>query len=95
MLCHVVGRGLCRLVDAVSRAEIDLQLRYPVSQIFVLTGIAINQAIDANQDSCSARAILQLVDPVAILICLFNAHAGSVAYGLRMSTRQKRLLNAA
>lgn len=56
----------------------------------MLAWIALNQAIDANQNPCPPGAILQHVNPLAIDISLPNAHATSVADGLRSGKMRHR-----
>ena len=53
-----------------------VDLSPPIGEVTVLAGIAVDQSINANQDSGSAGANLESVDPVAILFCLLDTHAG-------------------
>ena len=72
-----------RVVDAVSWAEVDLQLRHAISKVSVVAWVTVDQAINTNQDPCSSCSILQGVEPLSIDIGLFDAHVASVAPGLR------------
>ena len=73
------------VVHAVARAEVDFQFRHAIREIAVLTGIAIDQAVDTNQDTCSSSSISQRVKPLAILVRLLYAHEAIVAQGLHTS----------
>jgi hypothetical protein len=61
-----------RVVHPVARPDIDLQFGDTVRQIAVRSGVAVNQAIDANQNPCPSSAVSQPVDPLAVLVGLLN-----------------------
>ena len=64
-----------RVVDPLTGSDIDLEFGDTIGEVSVLAGIAIDQSINADQDSGSARAIPEGVDPIAILISLLDTHA--------------------
>jgi hypothetical protein len=70
-------------MSAVTRPEVDLQLRHAIRQVSVLTRIPVDQALHPNQNLCSPCTILQHVEPISIDVGLLNTHAVSVARGLR------------
>jgi hypothetical protein len=72
-----------RVVHAIAWTNINLELRDAVAQISVRARIPMDEPIDSHQDASSAGVILEVVDPVPVLVCLLNAHARSVAYTLR------------
>jgi hypothetical protein len=64
------------VVDAVARADVDLQFRYATRQMAMRARIAMNEPVYAHQDSRTTDHILQVTDPLPVLVCLLDAHAG-------------------
>jgi len=73
------------VVDAIARPDVDLQFRYAISQISVLARVAVNQAIDPHENTCSPGAVSEFVDPLTVFVGLLNAHLPSVAQRLQLS----------
>ncbi len=48
----------------------------------------MNQSVYANLDAGSAGTVFERIDPVEVGFGLIHTHAESVAYGLRLSTRE-------
>ena len=48
----------------------------------------MNQPVNANLDAGSACTVFERIDPVKVGFGLFYAHGISVAYKLRLSTRE-------
>jgi hypothetical protein len=42
------------------------------------------QSIHANQDTCSCGTILEIVNPVAVVVSFFDTHEVIVVYGLQI-----------
>lgn len=76
-----------RVINAVSRTEVDLQLRYAFRQVAVSAGIPVNQPVNANLNLGAANPVLQGVDPVALDLGLLNAHRSIVAARLQQRKR--------
>ena len=74
-----------RVIDAIPRSEVNLQLGDTVGQIAMYARIAMNQPVNADLYAGSAGPIPQRVDPLEAGFCLFHTHTETVAYGLRLS----------
>src|SRR5262249_52741790 len=84
------SRSSLRVVDSIPRTDIDLQLRNAIGQVSVLPRVTVYQTVNPDQDSGSSRAILQPVNPIAILISLLDPHAARVAQKLRPYQPERR-----
>jgi hypothetical protein len=72
-----------RVIDAVSRPEVNLQLGYTISQVAMKARIAVNQPVNANLDAGSASTVFKCIDPVEIGFCLIHTRETIVACRLR------------
>ena len=71
-----------RVLDVIAGADIDLQFGNPVREIAMDPGVAMNEAINSHEDAGTTDDIRQVVNPIAVLVCLLDSHAKSVAHGL-------------
>jgi hypothetical protein len=68
-----------RIVDAVARAVVDLQLGDAVGELAVLAGIPVGQALDASLNAGAALQIVEVVEPAFEVRCRFDLHERSVS----------------
>jgi len=47
-------------------------------------GMAMDQAIDPHQDACTPGEVFQPIDPIAVLVCLFDTRTEIVARELHV-----------
>lgn len=75
-----------RVVDAVSGADIDLQLGNAVLQFAVLPWVPKSEALDPSLDASTTRTIPQIIKPVGKTLGRFDlvGHGAIVSHGIQI-----------
>jgi hypothetical protein len=76
---------LC-VIDPVPRTYVDLELGDTVSEIAMLSGIAMHKTINAHLDTSATCAIPEPIEPISIDLSDLNAHGELYSIGYEPST---------
>jgi hypothetical protein len=77
-----------RVVEAVTRAEVNLQLQNPISEYPMLTRIPVKEPLDANLNSSTAGTLFERINPIETDIGCFKVYAQVVSHKLQKNSRK-------